>query len=63
MAVVLPFKNKRKHSLLQTTVSNGPAEIVLFTGVRFERLEMPDDMLKNLDQLRDSDTSVRNRAS
>ena len=38
MAAVLQFEQKDKGSRA-TTLSSGPAEIIIFPGVRFERLD------------------------
>jgi hypothetical protein len=41
MAAVLQFEQKDKGGRA-ATIQSGPAEIIIFPGVRFERLDVPD---------------------
>jgi hypothetical protein len=59
MATVIEFESKRKSSPQHPLVLNGPAQILIFNGVRFERLDVQNTAPENLTQ----DDSRRNRAS
>ena len=59
MAAVLQFENKRKQVPMQSSENRGPSRIILFTGVRFERLETASD----ISEIQESkETNMRNRA-
>ena len=61
MADVIQIEIKRKSLPLKPFVEGATAKIMLFTGVRFERMDFADEnLLRNNGEL--DENSMRNRA-
>lgn len=62
MAAVLQFVQKDKNGG-SSTVLSGPAEIIIFPGVRFERLDSPEAHNQPEDGAPNGSGSVQHRAA